>query len=610
MNSENYKILLMVCLVFLTSWGCVENISDTASTKPTITLQSPSSGDTVEVRRNPITYSASDAPGGSGLASYEVFINGESNEIFQQNDDGTNPELFLTVDSTLLNSRISYFVTVYNQAGGFQSSETQTNLFVRENTDPPEAPFNLNLSRVSDTEVLIVWEDTSNIEEGFEIWRKVGEGEFAILTDLPADSKSFRDQGLSPVVIYQYKIRAFNKFGNSAFSITVSSTGGANNAPTNLAAEALGSSIVRLTWEDNSILENGYRIERKTISEDDWTSVGLVGRNVEEFFDSGLSPGATYQYRVAALLSDSEVYSSIVQVTTSFSDIPPPSNLTATFNATNNSVIIEWIDNTFRENGTIIERKNGSNDIFIEVGRTDTDVNTFEDTSVEEENIYTYRAQHTTTEGFKTPFSNEDTVFVPQLLLTAPQNLEITEVVEGQEYVLTWEYPSDVDKDGFELWLQNLTAGSDYELFKVYGPTIVADRVNLPIIGNEYNFKIRAFLGSDFSTFSNEVSTSSSEFTLEAISFTNSNVVLQWTDPFTGDSDELLFVVERNNFSANPITPDWQEIGTAQGTDVIVNFTDSNVTSGLTYQWRVYAQFQTGKVYANDGEAIEITIPN
>ncbi len=604
MNKLNYKILYAIGLLFLAFYGCVENISNGTSTKPTITLQNPLSGDTVEVGRNFISYTASDAAGGTGLASYEVFINGESNEIFQQNDNGTNPDLYLTIDSTFLNTRISYYVTVYNQAGGFQTSDAQTNLFVRENTDPPEAPFDLTISRVSDNEILLVWQDTSDIEDGFEVWRKVGENEFTILRDLPANSKSFRDQGLSPVVIYQYRVRAFNEHGFSAFTITVSSTGGATNAPTDLAAEALGSSVVRLTWQDNSILENGFRIERKTISEDTWTSVGIVGPNVEEFFDSGLSPGATYQYRVAALLSDSEVYSSVVQVTTSFSDIPAPTNLVASFDSDNNSVIVTWTDNTLRENGTIVQRQEGTSGDFIEVGRTDTDVNSFEDTSVDEETIYTYRAQHTTTEGFKTPFSNTDTVFVPQIFLASPQNLEITEVIDGQQYGLTWDYPDDVNKDGFELWSQNVTLSESYQLFKVYGPTVQADIVSLPIIGNEYNFKIRAFFGADTSQFSNVVNTegTSGDFTLESVAVNNSAVTLEWTDPFT---DELWFKVERRNVTANET--DFTEISNAVfGTNVRVNFTDTNVTPSLTYEYRIHAQFQSEKIYSN---TITETIP-
>lgn len=585
--------------------GCVENISDSDSTKPSITLLSPLSGDTVEVGSNEISYTASDASGGSGLSSYEVFINGESNEVYSQNDDDTNPDLYLTVDSTLVNTKISYFVTVYNESGAYKSSETQTGLYVRENTDPPEAPYDLTLSWVSDTEILLVWQDSSDIEEGFEIWRKVGDADFALLTELSENTTSFRDQGLSSLVIYQYKVRAFNEYGYSAFTTTISSTGGESNAPTNLEAEALGASIVYLTWQDNSLLENGFRIERKTISESDWTVVGYVGANEEEFTDDqDLSPSATYQYRVAALLSDNEVYSGTVQVTTASSDIPSPGDLVASFDASINAVVVEWVDETKQENGTIIERKNGSGDDFIEIGTTDTDVNTFEDYSVEPENVYTYRAQHTTTEGINTPYSNTDTAFVPQLLPATPQNLTIFVITENQEYGLTWEYSDSEEIDGFELWMLEDTDDASYSLFETLGASRVATSVTLPDTSKDYFFKIRAFSGTVYSKFSSEVGTSgeSSDFTLTASETTSDSVVLEWNDPF---DDEYGFRVQRLSVTASE-TEYTNLYISGSGSGGTLSYTDDDINQGVTYQYRIQAILSIEIVSSNE---VEVTIP-
>lgn len=56
----------------------------------------------------------------------------------------------------------------------------------------------------------------------------------------------------------------------------------------------------RLTWQDASSDELGFKIERKTGLGGTYRQIAIVGPNVTSYTDTGLSQGTTYYYRVSA----------------------------------------------------------------------------------------------------------------------------------------------------------------------------------------------------------------------------------------------------------------------------------------------------------------------
>ena len=93
------------------------------------------------------------------------------------------------------------------------------------------------------------------------------------------------------------------------------------NPPSNLTAEAIGSTQIRLMWEDNSDNEVGFGIVRRAPGEN-WDLLVVLGPNRTEFIDAGLSPGTTYSYRATAISGDGEVsdLSNTATATTLYSD--------------------------------------------------------------------------------------------------------------------------------------------------------------------------------------------------------------------------------------------------------------------------------------------------
>ena len=104
------------------------------------------------------------------------------------------------------------------------------------------------------------------------------------------------------------------KTNDESFPTEVSATTPLN-PPTGLTATAISSSQINLSWADNSMAEQGYRIER---SSSGFVQIAQVGPNVTFFSDSGLTAETQYTYRVRAYNAEAgnSTYSNEASATT------------------------------------------------------------------------------------------------------------------------------------------------------------------------------------------------------------------------------------------------------------------------------------------------------
>jgi hypothetical protein len=87
-------------------------------------------------------------------------------------------------------------------------------------------------------------------------------------------------------------------------------------APSDLTAEAISSSQIKLVWADHASNETGFQIERKT-GTGVFRQIGTVGANKTSGSDVGLAASTAYTYRVRAYnKSGSSAYSNETPVTT------------------------------------------------------------------------------------------------------------------------------------------------------------------------------------------------------------------------------------------------------------------------------------------------------
>ena len=302
LKTQKYLKILILLIIGSFSYSCVESLSDTTTStaNPTIGITYPKTNDTIIVGKNPIYYTASDGSGGQGLSHFELFINGVYVQKASVNTDGTNPAIYITVDSTMIGKTIKYYLIVYNKQGKLKISSVQENIYIKDK--PPTAPTNLFASFTTASNVTLIWNDNSANEKGFELWRKdigtAGVIDYRRIKTLTENTISTTDIGLSSFSAYYYKIRSFNSSGYSAFSDEVSpasSTGG----PWNLRAEGIGDNLIRLTWTDFVPNENGFILEKMDTYTSSFKQLKVLAANTVTYDDvENIIAGATYTYRI------------------------------------------------------------------------------------------------------------------------------------------------------------------------------------------------------------------------------------------------------------------------------------------------------------------------
>lgn len=88
------------------------------------------------------------------------------------------------------------------------------------------------------------WQDNSNNEDGFEIWRQQNDGEWLLIGATNANDVTFTD-GVIPIgVTLSYKVRAWNQFGESGFTNIVSIGTFPPASPSSLKGAAVKSNTV------------------------------------------------------------------------------------------------------------------------------------------------------------------------------------------------------------------------------------------------------------------------------------------------------------------------------------------------------------------------------
>ncbi|HNX15632.1 MAG TPA: hypothetical protein PK854_11930 [Oscillospiraceae bacterium] len=210
-----------------------------------------------------------------------------------------------------------YYVASANSAG-----ESKSEVISSAVTDSaPKPPTDLTAAKDSETEptkVTITWNDKSDNENGFKIYRRdsAGSTSFKLIKTLNANSETFADSEISPDLegrYYIYRLFAFNDIDE-----TTSVTGEYPvpfrlKAPTGLNT-AITSTTADLTWKDNSAKESYYAVYRCT----DGVNYQLIAGTGHEvsYHDANLMPNTLYYYAVVAVFeADSNLGSQKVFVT-------------------------------------------------------------------------------------------------------------------------------------------------------------------------------------------------------------------------------------------------------------------------------------------------------
>ncbi|CAL1518078.1 fibronectin type III domain-containing protein [Chitinophaga sp. MM2321] len=85
----------------------------------------------------------------------------------------------------------------------------------------PVAPSNTKATAVSYNKINLTWNDNSNNETGFEIYRAAAQaGPYNIVATTAANATTYADSLLTAQTTYYYQVKAINKYGNSGVSLS------------------------------------------------------------------------------------------------------------------------------------------------------------------------------------------------------------------------------------------------------------------------------------------------------------------------------------------------------------------------------------------------------
>lgn len=146
-----------------------------------------------------------------------------------------------------------------NRGTGGHANTVSKDGWVYHCSSAPNAPSNLNASNSAgcDARITLNWQDNSNNEDGFNIYR---DGQ--VTGSVGANVTTFTQTGLNPGQTYSYYVKANKQGCESGASNTVNQTPGPFTpvAPTNLQVVNIGDCGFRATWNDNSNNEDGFAL--------------------------------------------------------------------------------------------------------------------------------------------------------------------------------------------------------------------------------------------------------------------------------------------------------------------------------------------------------------
>ena len=156
-------------------------------------------------------------------------------------------------------------------------------------------------------------------------------------------------------------------------------------APANLAATAVSSSQINLTWTDSDNTETGFKIERCTGEGCiDFIQIATVDANVTSYSNTGLAAATSYSYRVRAYNTggDSDYSNTASAITQAAPALPTaPTNLVATA-VSKSQINLTWTNNASNETGFRIERCKGSKCTnFVQIATVGQGVMTYANTA-------------------------------------------------------------------------------------------------------------------------------------------------------------------------------------------------------------------------------------
>ena len=276
------------------------------------------------------------------------------------------------------------------------------------------------------------WQDNSPNETGFEVLRSTtgASGTFTTITTTTAKVTFYTDSGLDPKQQYCYKVQAI---GQQKRVIGVSNTVCATPlrleplAASKVAAVLLNTWTVQITWTDNSINEDGFRVERAGSDAGPWTTLVSTSPGITSTQDGNSTPS---QERVCYRVVAFNKYGDAPASNTACTAFPfAPTNLVAKA-VDGQTIDLTWTDNSAFEDGYEVQRccQTGS----IVVANLPANAVSYRDAGLVANTRYYYTVRAKKDQGFSAPSD-----YANALTATAPPSAPVAGAYPASSSIIT-----------------------------------------------------------------------------------------------------------------------------------------------------------------------------
>ncbi len=408
-------------------------------------------------------------------------------------------------DTPNLTADITYTVRCVD-ASDFAASDSVI-INVTQPPPPPSAPrppSDLTALFVLPNHVVLNWTDNSLNEEGFRVERSSDGQTFVFAGELSSNFTSFTD--IVPATFipqtYYYRVYAFIGSSNSNYSniadVVVNTP---LPSPSNVSVITLSQIELRIRWQDNSVNEDGFSVER-SLDGQSFSEIARPSADFTSFDDTRLSANTIYYYRVRTFINPSQsVYSAYSNVDSGVTLPPPgapatPTNLTATA-ISGTQIALAWEDNASNEDGYAVEWSI-DNQIFQPITILSADFTSFADAGLDPGNRYYYRVRSFIGNNFSgySNSANATTLIPPE----APFNL-VAEAISATRITLNWQNTVSNIEDGFKIE----RGLNDHDFFEIGTVARGSQAFNDPTVSpvTAYYYRVRAFNGGGNSGYTN-----------------------------------------------------------------------------------------------------------
>jgi uncharacterized protein (TIGR03437 family) len=386
------------------------------------------------------------------------------------------------------------------QIGGV-SSQTGVTLAVSGPPAPvPSAPQNPTASVNSNTQIVLTWTPADSLATRFHIERQIAGSGFSEIAVIQSSVTTFTDVNVTAGTVYQYRIRAENDYGFSAYSAVVSAAVPVVQLlpPSTLQAVAVSQTQVNLTWSAPNTNATKFHIERKSGANGSYAEIAVVPSTATSYQDTTVQPSTTYTYRMRSegAAGGLSAYSSETSATTPAPPLPPAPILQATATSSS-SVHLSW---TSTATGIILfsaERRTTTG-TYSQISQPAATSTSFDDSGLTGSTTYLYRMRVETSAGYS-PYSNEVTVTTLQALPAAPTNLQAT-AISSSQVNLTW---TNNAPDATGIRVESQPAGSASFTDIGAAATLTSAGITNLQPNTAYNFRVRAQNAAGYSAYSN-----------------------------------------------------------------------------------------------------------